>query len=77
MGICIMTGKAIAMVDDSAVRIGEHTAIHNSANKIFALPRVAPVGGIVYAKGSQMYTVVTELKSKVSLTDHIERSFNE
>lgn len=33
-GICIMNKNAIALAADSAVTIGQHLAIHNSANKI-------------------------------------------
>ena len=36
-GICIMNKNAIALAADSAVTIGQHLAIHNSANKLFAL----------------------------------------
>ena len=38
-GICIMNKHAVAMAADSAVTIGQHVAIHNSANKLFALSR--------------------------------------
>ena len=53
-GICIMNRNAIAMAADSAVTIGDHVAIHNSANKLFSLSRIAPVGMIVYANASLM-----------------------
>ncbi len=53
-GICIMNINAIAMAADSAVTVGDHIAIHNSANKLFSLSRVAPVGVIVYANASLM-----------------------
>lgn len=43
-GICIMNKNAIALAADSAVTIGQHLAIHNSANKLFALSKVAPIG---------------------------------
>ena len=36
-GICIMNKHAVAMAADSAVTIGQHVAIHNSANKLFAI----------------------------------------
>ena len=42
-GICIMNKNAIALAADSAVTIGQHLAIHNSANKLFALSKVAPI----------------------------------
>lgn len=53
-GICIMNKNAIAMAADSAVTIGQHVAIHNSANKLFSLSRSEPVGVIVYANASLM-----------------------
>ena len=42
-GICIMNRNAIAMAADSAVTVGDHVAIHNSANKLFSLSKVACV----------------------------------
>lgn len=51
-GICIMNRNAIAMAADSAVTVGDHVAIHNSANKLFSLSKVAPVGAIIYANGA-------------------------
>lgn len=59
-GICIMNKNAIALAADSAVTIGDHVAIHNSANKLFSLSRVAPVGVIVYADATLM-TVPIEI----------------
>lgn len=59
-GICIMNKNAIALAADSAVTVGDHAAIHNSANKLFSLSRVAPVGIIVYANASLM-TVPIEI----------------
>ena len=53
-GICIMNKTAIALAADSAVTIGQHLAIHNSANKLFALSKVAPVGAIVYSNAEMM-----------------------
>ena len=53
-GICIMNRNAIAMAADSAVTVGDHVAIHNSANKLFSLSKVAPVGVIIYANGALM-----------------------
>lgn len=53
-GICIMNKKAIAMAADSAVTIGQHDAIHNSANKLFALSKYEPVGAIIYANAEFM-----------------------
>ena len=42
------------MAADSAVTIGQHIAIHNSANKLFAISRCEPVGVIVYSSASFM-----------------------
>lgn len=53
-GICIMNRNAIAMAADSAVTIGNRVAIHNSANKLFSLSKIAPVGVIIYANASFM-----------------------
>lgn len=53
-GICIMNKNAIALAADSAVTIGPHLAIHNSANKLFALSKVAPVGAIIYSNAEVM-----------------------
>lgn len=53
-GICIMNKNAIALAADSAVTVGPHLAIHNSANKLFALSKVAPVGIIIYSSSEVM-----------------------
>jgi hypothetical protein len=53
-GICIMNKNAIAMAADSAVTIGQHAAIHNSANKLFALSKYEPIGAIIYANAEFM-----------------------
>lgn len=53
-GICVMNKKAIALAADSAVTVGAHLAIHNSANKLFALSKVAPIGVIIYANAELM-----------------------
>lgn len=53
-GICVMNKQAIAMAADSAVTVGDHAAIHNSANKLFSLSRVAPVGLIIYSNAALM-----------------------
>lgn len=69
-GICIMNRNAIALAADSAVTIGDHVAIHNSANKLFSLSRVAPVGLIVYANASLMSVpmeiIIKEYKKKLA-----------
>lgn len=54
-GICIMNKNAIALAADSTVTIGQHLAIHNSANKLFALSKTAPIGVIIYANADFMH----------------------
>lgn len=54
-GICIMNKNAIALAADSAVTIGNHLAIHNTANKLFAISKTAPIGVIIYANADLMY----------------------
>lgn len=49
-GVCIMNKTAIALAADSAVTIGEHLAIHNSANKLFALSKTVPIGAVIYSR---------------------------
>lgn len=49
-----MNKNAIALAADSAVTVGPHLAIHNSANKLFALSKVAPVGAIIYSNAEVM-----------------------
>ncbi len=81
-GICIMNKQAIALAADSAVTIGDHVAIHNSANKLFSLSKVAPVGLIIYANASLMSVpmeiIVKEYKHQLenktfdSLNDYVE-----
>ena len=68
-GICIMNKNAIALAADSAVTIGQHLAIHNSANKLFALSKVAPVGVIIYSNaelmGVPMELIIKQYKSEL------------
>ena len=68
-GICIMNKNAIALAADSAVTIGQHLAIHNSANKLFALSKIAPVGVIIYSNaelmGVPMELIIKQYKSKL------------
>ncbi len=68
-GICIMNKNAIALAADSAVTIGQHLAIHNSANKLFALSKVAPVGVIIYSNSELMEIpveiIIKQYKSKL------------
>lgn len=74
-GICIMNKNAIALAADSAVTIGDHAAIHNSANKLFSLSRVAPVGVIVYANATLM-TVPIEIIIKQYKKHLGDKTFN-
>ncbi len=71
-GICVMNRNAIAMAADSAVTVGDHAAIHNSANKLFSLSRVAPVGVIIYANASfmsvPMEIIIKEYKKHIGST---------
>ena len=53
-GIIVMNKNAIAMAADSAVTVGDHAAIHNSANKLFALSMFEPIGAIIYANAQFM-----------------------
>lgn len=68
-GICIMNRNAIAMAADSAVTVGDHAAIHNSANKLFSLSKVAPIGVIIYANGAfmgvPMEIIIKEYKKRI------------
>ena len=73
-GICIMNKQAIALAADSAVTVGDHAAIHNSANKLFSLSRVAPVGLIIYANASLM-SVPVEIIVKEYKKQLADRSF--
>lgn len=71
-----MNKNAIALAADSAVTIGQHLAIHNSANKLFSLSRRAAVGVIIYSNAELMCIPVeiilkqykSELRDKVFLT---------
>ncbi len=38
-GVIVMNRNAVALAADSAVTIGNHLAVHNSANKVFALSK--------------------------------------
>ena len=54
-GICILNKEAVALAADSAATIsGEYKAVHNSANKLFSLSKVAPIGVIVYSNSDFM-----------------------
>ena len=54
-GVIVMNRNAVALAADSAVTIGNHLAVHNSANKVFALSKVEPVGVITYANADFMH----------------------
>lgn len=53
-GICVMNKCAVALAADSAVTVGNHLAVHNNANKLFAISKYAPVGVIMYANSDFM-----------------------
>lgn len=74
-GICIMNKNAIALAADSAVTIGEHLAIHNSANKLFALSKVAPVGVIIYSSADVM-GIPVEIIIKQYKKDLAQKAFD-
>lgn len=74
-GICIMNKNAIALAADSAVTIGAHLAIHNSANKLFALSKVAPVGVIIYSN-AEIMGVPVEIIIKQYKKDLAQKTFD-
>ena len=74
-GICIMNKNAIALAADSAVTVGQHLAIHNSANKLFALSKVAPVGAIIYSNAEVM-GIPVEILIKQYKRDLGQKTFN-
>jgi hypothetical protein len=53
-GVCIMNKNAVALAADSAVSLGNRIAIHNSADKLFPLSKIASVGLIVYSCAALM-----------------------
>ena len=74
-----MNRNAIAMAADSAVTVGAHAAIHNSANKLFSLSRVAPISLIIYANATLM-TVPVEIivkQYKRQLSDRVFPKLND
>lgn len=73
-GIIVMNKNAIAMAADSAVTIGDHVAIHNSANKLFALSMHEPVGAIIYAN-AQFMQIPMEIIIKQYKTELGRKSF--
>lgn len=74
-GICIMNKNAIALAADSAVTVGQHLAIHNSANKLFALSKVAPVGVIIYSN-AEIMGVPVEIVIKQYKKDLAQKTFD-
>ena len=82
-GVCIMNKSAIALAADSAVTIGAHLAIHNSANKLFSLSKYSPVGAVVYSSAEFMKipieTILKMFKTDLfniaydSLDEYVER----
>lgn len=73
-GIIVMNKNAIAMAADSAVTVGNHAAIHNSANKLFALSMFEPIGAIIYAN-AQFMQVPMEIIIKQYKTELGKKSF--
>ena len=51
--VAIVNATAVALAADSAVTIGEQK-IYNSALKVFALSKVAPVGIMIYGNAQLM-----------------------
>lgn len=49
-----MNKNAVALAADSAVTLGNRSAIHNSADKLFPLSKKASVGLIIYSRASLM-----------------------
>lgn len=74
-GICIMNKNAIALAADSAVTIGQHLAIHNSSNKLFALSKIAPVGAIIYSN-TELMGIPVELLIKQYKKDLEQKTFD-
>lgn len=70
-----MNKNAIALAADSAVTVGQHLAIHNSANKLFALSKVAPVGAIIYSNAEVM-GIPVEILIKQYKRDLGQKTFN-
>ncbi|WP_342533652.1 hypothetical protein MHB40_25110 [Lysinibacillus sp. FSL K6-0057] len=50
--ICVINKLGVALGADSAVTIGNGKKIYNSANKLFALSKYAPVGIMIYNNAS-------------------------
>jgi len=63
------------MAADSAVTVGDHVAIHNSANKLFALSVFEPVGVIIYAN-AQFMQIPMEIIIKQYKSELGRRSFS-
>lgn len=52
--ICIMNKLGVALAADSAVSLGGTSKVYNSANKLFALSKVHPVGIMIYGSSNYM-----------------------
>lgn len=52
--IVVLNKSGIAVAADSAVTIGNHLAVYNSANKLFSLSSRFPLGVLAYSVGSFM-----------------------
>ena len=63
-GVVVMNKSAVALAADSAVTIGDHLAVRNSADKLFPLSRVAPIGLIAYANAELMGVPVEVIVSE-------------
>lgn len=84
-GVCIMNKNAVALAADSAVTVGNHLAIHNTANKLFALSKVAPIGAVMYSNAVLMHIPVENVmklfkkylsnKTFNSLDDYVQEFF--
>ena len=61
-----MNKNAVAMAADSAVTVGNHSAVYNSVDKLFQLSNVAPVGLLFYGRaelmGAPLEIIVSEYK---------------
>ncbi|MGN4454680.1 hypothetical protein [Bacillus cereus group sp. MYBK57-1] len=52
--ICIMNKLGVALAADSAVSLGGTNKVYNSANKLFSLSKVQPVGIMIYGSSNYM-----------------------
>lgn len=54
-GICLLNRYGVVLAADSAVTIGDHATVFNSANKIHKLSDSCPVGVIIYSNACFEY----------------------